>query len=428
MKLNGFAGMVVAVLLMAPTASLASNTVLSGVFDGSESKTAPLPGSCGGDRQIGYQDVGEFTVSAAGEYMVMDAFNRNDGLDVTGLIYAGSFNPDLPEANLLTPVGVDWYEFVNLDIGVTYRLVVQQYCQNREGAWAVTFSGPGEVTSASVRSVPEMTQGTFTDDDPRTTTDCANDAQYIEHGPLQVASSGTYYYTDVLLRTGSDIDLCMQVYTAPFNPADPDANRVQPNHIEFGVLDDDEEIELESGQDYYFVVQPLDAAATGDYFFVFAPPAPFRINKTLAGAWYDTAVDGQGFLLDASEGIDYMFLAWFTFDVTRPDAGVPSGIGGAGQRWLTAQGPYDGNVADMIIVNTTGMVFNSAQPEADRVQDGTMTVEFTSCTEGTIDYNIPSAAESGTIPIQPSFGPDLDPSNQELCESMTEVPGMPGLL
>jgi len=35
-----------------------------------------------------------------------------------------------------------------------YVLVVQHWCFNREGAWAVTFSGPGSVNSTSAVTVP----------------------------------------------------------------------------------------------------------------------------------------------------------------------------------------------------------------------------------------------------------------------------------
>ena len=78
------AGLVLAGLLVAPTQAFAANSVLSNVFDGAELRTDPLPGSCGGDRQLGYQDTGTFQVAASGEYLVADAFNLN-GLDVTAL-------------------------------------------------------------------------------------------------------------------------------------------------------------------------------------------------------------------------------------------------------------------------------------------------------------------------------------------------------
>ena len=58
-----------------PLTSMAANSVLSGIFDGSESLAAPLPGTCGGTTPLGYQEVGNFQVSASGIYTITDAYN-----------------------------------------------------------------------------------------------------------------------------------------------------------------------------------------------------------------------------------------------------------------------------------------------------------------------------------------------------------------
>lgn len=418
MKLRKLTGMFVLVLSMAPGMAFAANAVLSGVFDGAESRTNPLPGTCGGSNQLSYQDTGAFSVTASGTYTLFDVFNLS-GVDISALIYTGSFDPANPQNNLLTEDGIDVFEPVDLIAGVSYTLVVQQWCENKEGAWALTVSGPGATNSASLVSVPEMTDGLFSSSDPVASTDCGN-SQYHESGPMQVATSGMYYYTDISVETA--VDVCLQVYSAPFDPADPLANRVG------SPLDDFATIELEAGQDYYFVAQPFAQETNGEYFYVLAPPAPFRINKALAGGWFNPEVGGQGFLLDVYENLNFMFLAWFTFDLARPDAGVPSTIGEAGQRWLTAQGVYGQNSAELDIYNAKGMVFESVSPPVDNQLDGSMSIEFSSCIEGTIQYNIESAQQVGVIPIVPLVGPDLDSSTNELCESLTEVPGMPGPL
>jgi len=413
-------GLALAAALAAPVSVNAANSVLSDVFDGSEPRLDPLPGSCGGQQQLAYQDTGEFQVAASGTYLVVDAFNFI-GVDVTALIYTGAFDSQNPQAGLLTPQGVDYSGLVDLEAGVTYTLVVQQWCENFEGAWAVTFSGPGNVTSAVSRAVPPETQGTFISADPTADTECGDSLRYQESGPLQVQESGTYYYTDILLET--DVDACLQVYTAPFDPSNPNANRVGP------ALDDLGAVELQAGQDYYFLVQALEFGPdTGEYFYVLAPPAPFRINKALAGGWFNSEVSGQGFLLDVYENINFMFLAWFTFDATRPDPGVPSTVGEAGQRWLTAQGAYEGDSATLDLFNAQGMIFNSPTPAVNNVPDGSLDIEFANCTEGTIRYDIPSSGLSGTIPIEPLVGPDIDSSTLELCESFTSRPGVPGPL
>ena len=90
-------------------------------------------------------------------------------------------------------------------------------------------------------------------------------------------------------------------------------------------------------------------------------------------------------------------------------------LGGPGQRWLTAQGPYDGQVAEMTIFVTTGGVFDSAQPPitTDQEGDGTLTIEFSDCENGLVNYEITSLGISGNIPIQRTT---LD--NVALCEAL----------
>ncbi len=213
------------------------------------------------------------------------------------------------------------------------------------------------------------------------------------------------------------VDVCLQVYSAPFDPANPNANRVG------SPLDDFATIELEAGRDYYFVAQPYAQDTNGEYFYVLAPPAPFRINKALAGAWFDFATSGQGFFIDVYENSNQMFLAWFTFDLTRPDPAVPSGIGEPGHRWMTALGNYSGNVANLDIYWAEGMVFNSPTPAVTQTADGTMTVEFTACGEGEVRYDLGTSGQAGTVPVT-----TLAADNTELCNSLVNVPGMPGPL
>ena len=58
----------------------AANTVLSGVFDGSEARIAPLPGTCPGAGALGYRAISNVQVTASGSYTLVDAFNLHAGL------------------------------------------------------------------------------------------------------------------------------------------------------------------------------------------------------------------------------------------------------------------------------------------------------------------------------------------------------------
>jgi len=144
--------------------------------------------------------------------------------------------------------------------------------------------------------------------------------------------------------------------------------------------------------------------------------ALFEINAGLNDAWYNPATTGRGFLIAVFPDIKQMFLAWFTFDVERPPEDVSALLGEPGHRWLTAQGPYDGNTANLTIFVTEGGVFNVAEPAAstDPDGDGAMTIEFADCTEGLVSYEIRSLGISGEIPIQ-----RIVQANVPLCETLS---------
>ncbi len=121
-----------------------------------------------------------------------------------------------------------------------------------------------------------------------------------------------------------------------------------------------------------------------------------QINYGLAGGWFNPLTAGQGFLFDFQLESQFMFVAAFTFDTA---AGVKGGaIEGAEQRWFTAQGNYAGSRADLTIFQTRDGVFNDPTvPVTTAV--GTMEVEFDTCTEATITYDLPDFGLAGVIPV-----------------------------
>ena len=141
----------------------------------------------------------------------------------------------------------------------------------------------------------------------------------------------------------------------------------------------------------------------------------FQINPGLNDAWYNRATDGQGILISVFPEIKQMFIAWFTFDTERPSGDVTAILGDPGHRWLTAQGPYEGDTATLTIFVTSGGVFDAADPPAstDPEGDGTMTIQFASCTEGLVSYEISSLDLSDDIPIE-----RIAPDNVPLCETL----------
>jgi glucose/arabinose dehydrogenase len=140
----------------------------------------------------------------------------------------------------------------------------------------------------------------------------------------------------------------------------------------------------------------------------------FGINAGFNDVWLNPETAGQGLLVAAFPVIEQMFVAWFTFDIERPPQGTEASIGEPGHRWLTAQGPYQGDTAILDIYVTSGGVFDSAEPAAGpSVKDGTMTIRWTDCNTGLVSYTIDSAGVQGVIPIERAT---LD--NVGLCESL----------
>lgn len=138
------------------------------------------------------------------------------------------------------------------------------------------------------------------------------------------------------------------------------------------------------------------------------------INLALNDAWYDPATPGQGFFLNVfDKSKQTMFVAWFTYDIERPAETVPSNLGDAGHRWLTAQGIYHTYTATLELNNTKGLLFLDNPDDPVTTTYGTMDVRFSDCGKGTIYYDIPSVNRSGEIPIY-----RLTTDSQIFCEQL----------
>lgn len=142
----------------------------------------------------------------------------------------------------------------------------------------------------------------------------------------------------------------------------------------------------------------------------------FLINAGLNDAWFNAATAGQGFFIIVFPDIGLVFLSWFTYDTERPDASVEAILGEAGHRWLTAQGPYEGDTASLDLVLTTGGVFDSADPAVENdASYGTISIVWHDCENATLTYNIPSLALIGSIELN-----RITLDNVGLCEALKE--------
>ena len=131
---------------------------------------------------------------------------------------------------------------------------------------------------------------------------------------------------------------------------------------------------------------------------------PLVPEDGLDGAWYDPASPGQGFLIDAHPGDEFIFVAWFTYG-----EGTASG-----QRWLTAQGPLQGSTADLVVYETLGGSFDKPDPSETNAV-GTITIDFTDCSNALLDYSITDEALSGLINIERAI-----PGTETLCEELKQ--------
>lgn len=415
-----------ALSLFVSASAWAKGSVLSGMFDGSEPAIDSLAEFECARTPLGYVQ-STFAVSASGTYYFNDAFGtlrRVGGVDVTAHVYEGSFNASIPGQNRIASARVDYpANEVVLTARTTYTLVVQLACVPSKGAWAVAFAGPGTLDSDDAVALPSFTSGTLAEDGPIMYSNCADawgpyPARYQQSGPIRVSQTGTYYFS-----TAGIYGLCLSVYSAPADPARQWVNFVGGAY--------GEGFELKAGQDYYILVQshndlygfePTAVDVFGEYFYVLAPPAPFRVNYGLADSWYDPETPGQGFFLDVFEQLNQVFLGWFTYAIDPP-AGDDFG-----HRWMTAFGPFAGTSAELAIEWTAGGAFGAAEPAPEQYQDGTIELEFTDCNSGRIAYSWGSSdgappAVSGVIPIR-----RLANDSVALCESLYAGPGMPGPL
>ena len=132
------------------------------------------------------------------------------------------------------------------------------------------------------------------------------------------------------------------------------------------------------------------------------------INAGMDGAWFDLDTSGQGYFIDAhtsSEGDNFIFVSWFTYGTATA----------SGQRWLTAQGGFEGSMAEIAVFETTGGSFDDPEP-VSTTEVGTMSLDFTDCSNAQLTYSLPADPAEGDISIT-----RVVPGGQALCEELAGV-------
>ncbi|MGA9572931.1 MAG: peptidylprolyl isomerase [Lysobacterales bacterium] len=143
----------------------------------------------------------------------------------------------------------------------------------------------------------------------------------------------------------------------------------------------------------------------------------FVMNPGLNDAWYNPVTTGQGFFITVFPDLGLVNLAWFTYDTQLPADESAANLGSPGHRWLTALGPINGNTAVLNINIARGGLFDTAteiQNTDPEGSDGTITLTFSDCSTGVVDYDIPSISQQGSVPIQ-----RVANDNVALCETLS---------
>ena len=134
-------------------------------------------------------------------------------------------------------------------------------------------------------------------------------------------------------------------------------------------------------------------------------PQAVNINAGMDGAWYNPATAGQGLLVDAfpnPNSTDFIFMAWFTYgDETA-----------SGLRWLTAQGSYEGSIANVDVFETTNGRFDDPQG-TETVNVGTAIIDFTDCNNAQMSYSLTAEGKEGEISLTRAL-----PGGDALCKTL----------
>lgn len=117
-------------------------------------------------------------------------------------------------------------------------------------------------------------------------------------------------------------------------------------------------------------VEDPGSALIDDVFLGHSNPS-FTLRHQLSGAWYNPAWNGQGFFIDVSPTIDLFFAGWYVWGDNSQ------------YLWLTAQGEFDGDIANVLLFQTSGGRIYDPQV-VQTVPVGTAAFRFRNCTEGEV--------------------------------------------
>lgn len=122
---------------------------------------------------------------------------------------------------------------------------------------------------------------------------------------------------------------------------------------------------------------------------------PTNADFALSGNWFDPATSGQGFTIEVNPTAPIVFFSWYTYSLP----GTPQGA--AGQRWFTAQAPFQPGmrVVSLTLYETKGGIFDQGTyppPHSQALAAGTALLTFASCTRATLSFSFTAGAMAGS--------------------------------
>jgi len=409
--------------------ALAGNITISDYFDGDGPAMQASPAGCGMLASQAFLQAGSVSVSFTDTYEIADAGNLlgftgigRGIVDVVINVYEGSFDPANPALNRVG--AIDEGEALTLVAGQSYIIVIQPFCENHSGVFAVVIRGFGTISGAGFASAAH-TVGQHGPGDPVAAFPLGIGSHHYDiSGPWQAVRTGIHYFGEVGINF--DAPIALLAYEGAFDPADTSANLAGEASFVGG-------FQFEEGKTYTFVAVDENDLA-GEWQYVLFPPGPAGFNATLRGAWVTPGVDGSGVLLELGADTGIAFLAWFTFPeaVSAQAQNMPesadgaraeAAVGSEDQRWLTGFGavPASGGTLDIKFENTTGGRFNAPTPKPVTDSNyGSGSLELLDCDHLVIHYELPGGV-AGSAPMQRAIADNT----RECLDSVPAAPVTP---
>lgn len=118
------------------------------------------------------------------------------------------------------------------------------------------------------------------------------------------------------------------------------------------------------------------------------PGSSVTLNDSFDGSWFNPAFSSQGLLTDVDASANIVSGAWFTADPQSNE-----------REWFTFLGVIEGSRSTLTLFRSDGVRFMQNATTSDLVV-GQATIEFTSCTEGTFEFDLIEYGVTGEFPIQ----------------------------